>query len=154
MTHPWLVSGSGIIWGYSKKRLSTTIINGAVINGREEEPSSSFKKFAVQLVQKSAIPSIHSAAGYMQIFLRTSASANTRKLPMFFYLSNVENSFRAAAIGSAFKIHDLSKYLPSGSGVYVGNRFDEEAKLVRNRRTLGTKFGASPWLIHSKWLSR
>ena len=48
------------------------------------------------------------------------------------YLSNAENTFQAAAIGSAFKIHDLSKaywdiikVLTSGSGVYGGKRFDQ-----------------------------
>ena len=72
--------------------------------------------------------------------------------PTIIYLSNAENTFEAASIGSAFKTHDLAhenywniiKSLPSGSGIYGGKRFDENGQISEEWKDFGKELWVLP----------
>ena len=71
--------------------------------------------------------------------------------PPMIYLSNAENTFEAASVGSALTINNLHdetywkiiKSLPEGSGVYGGKRFDEDGDVSDEWK----EFGKELWIL-------
>lgn len=70
--------------------------------------------------------------------------------PPILYLSNAENTFEAASVGSALTIHDLHdthwdiiQSLPEGSGVYGGKRFDTDGEISDEWK----EFGKELWIL-------
>jgi len=135
---------------YERQSHSETINGSSGANGMKE----SSKKYTIQIAQKVNHPIdtlcwLHANQPRIDALTSLRTLSKTQKPPMI-YLSNAENTFQAASIGSAFKTHNLSeeywnviKSLPSGSGVYGGKRFDQKGEISQEWK----EFGKEIWIL-------
>ena len=113
------------------------------ING-DDYDSTEDQEFTIQIVQKVNHPIdtlcwLHANQPRIEALNPLPAQK-----PPILYLSNAENTFEAASVGSALTIHDLHdthwdiiQSLPEGSGVYGGKRFDTDGEISDEWKEFG-----------------
>ena len=127
-------------------------VNGGVngVNGHTATP----KTYTIQIIQQINHP-IDTLCWLHANKPRIDAlSIHAPSQPPILYLSNVENTYQAASIGSALTINylndkwDFIASLPAGSGVYGGKRFDVdvEGEIISDE---WKDFGREMWVLPS-----